>query len=81
MNVDTKEHIIDTEYKESNNIPYIPSSYNKIESFDVISPPLNNTNKIQYSSISSNKKEKKNFRKKNNISIKTLFNAIFLLGI
>ena len=64
MNVDTKEHIIDTEYKESNNIPYIPSSYNKIESFDVISPPLNNTNKIQYSSISSNKKEKKISEKK-----------------
>ncbi len=64
MNVDTKEHMIDTEYKDSNSISLIPSSYNKIESFDVISPPLGDNNKIQYSLISSNKQEKKKEAKK-----------------
>ena len=59
MNVDTKEHIINSEDNDSTTISLLPSSYNKIESFDVISPPLNQNLKSQYSSISSNKKEKK----------------------
>ena len=59
MNVDTKEHIINSEDNDSTTLSLLPSSYNKIESFDVISPPLNQNLQSQYSSISSNKKEKK----------------------
>ena len=49
MNVDTKEHIINSEDNDSTNLSLLPSSYNKIESFDVISPPLNQNLQSQYS--------------------------------
>ena len=57
MNVDTKEHLSNN-FEDPNSISLIPSAYNKIESFDVISPPINEEQKNHYLSISSNKEEK-----------------------
>ena len=59
MNVDTKEHMINTENENPNTISLIPSSYNKIESFDSINPPLKSNSIAIFSSISSNKKKEK----------------------
>ena len=64
MNVDTKEHMINTENENSNIKSLIPSSYNKIESFDSINPPINSNSIFMYSSISSNKKKEKKSQKK-----------------
>ena len=59
MNVDTKEHMINTKNKDEDSISLIPSAYNKIETFDVIDPPINKNKKNNYSSISSNRKDNK----------------------
>jgi len=57
MNVDTKSQFF-PEGEKSDNITLIPSSYNKIESFDEISSPIKEEQKIHFSSV-SNKESKK----------------------
>ena len=57
MNVDTKSQIF-PEGENTDSVSLIPSSYNKIESFDEINPPIKEEQKIQFSSFSS--KESKN---------------------
>ena len=63
MNVDTKEHMINTEKEDQDTIALIPSSYNKIGSFDRINPPLNSNKKSYFSSITSNKEKQKKLSK------------------
>ena len=84
MNVDTKEHMINRENKDEDSISLIPSAYNKIETFDVIDPPLNKNKKSNYSSISSNKNQVKKISSKkiaypSNILSMLTFNWVYNL--
>ena len=83
MNVDTKEHMINTENKDEDSISLIPSAYNKIETFDVIDPPINKNKKNNYSSISSNRKDNKisskNITYPSNILSMLSFNWVYSL--
>ena len=63
MNVDTKAQLY-SDGENSASISLIPSSYNKIESFDAIKSPIKEEQKKHYSSISSNKESKKSPSKK-----------------
>ena len=55
--------MINTEKEDQDTIALIPSSYNKIGSFDRINPPLNSNNKSNFLSISSNKEKQKKLSK------------------
>ena len=83
MNVDTKEHMINTKNKDEDSISLIPSAYNKIETFDVIDPPINKNKKNNYSSISSNRKDNKisskNINYPSNILSMLSFNWVYSL--
>ena len=83
MNVDTKEHMINTKNKDEDSISLIPSAYNKIETFDVIDPPINKNKKNNYSSISSNRKDNKisskNITYPSNILSMLSFNWVYSL--
>ena len=63
MNVDTKAQLY-SDGENSANISLIPSSYNKIESFDEIKAPKKEEQKMHYSSFSSNRESKKTSAKK-----------------
>ena len=56
MNVNTKDNLINVE--ENDNLSLIPSTYNKIESFDIINPS-NDKYKITFSNISDKNEVKK----------------------
>ena len=82
MNVDTKEHMINNEKEDKDTIALVPTSYNKIESFDIINPPINSNKKENYSSISSNKEKEKKLSKKeivypSNIYSRISFNWVY----
>ena len=57
MNVNTKDNLINDNNEDQNEISLIPSTYNKIESFDIINPPRKINSKTDYTPISSNIKE------------------------
>ena len=82
MNVDTKEHMINNENEDKDTIALVPTSYNKIESLDIINPPINSNKKENYSSISSNKEKEKKLSKKeivypSNIYSRISFNWVY----
>ena len=64
MNVNNKGNIINTDIEDQNTLSLIPSSYNKIESFDTITSPGKYNQNNHFSSISSNIKEKKSISSK-----------------
>ena len=76
MNLNIKEHIINTENSENNKISLIPSSYSKIETYDRTNPDINEKNQSQYSSISPNIKEEKKISSKNLVFPSNFFSMI-----